>query len=193
MYQFKSSIVGNGIFSQYKDILAKVRGDGKYHSVLKLVQPDDPDVRDIARALVEAPNFISAAQEFVHTFTSYAGEQGDYWAIPAEMLASRHGDCDDSSILLCSILRNFIPADQVYCAFGIWNEGGRPEGHMWVITGGTNGEDQIIESTASYRRPNKGSYVIYGIFNDINAFVTDIGIREFEMKVVPLGEAAKVG
>ena len=183
-----SVVAGNSKIKQYDDLLADVRHDHEHHSIRSLVQVDDPEVREIARVLVQATDFITAAQEFVNSFTSYRSEVGDYWTEPWEMLSARAGDCDDSSILLCSLLRNYIPPDQVYCAFGLWAMGGKTEGHMFVVTKGEGGEDRILESTAPPGKVTRGKYIIYGMFNDKYCFATDIGLKEFDLKTVELAE-----
>lgn len=183
-----SVIAGESQLRFYQDLLAKVRYDGKYHSIEALVQPDEPTVRDIARVLVQANNFIEAAQEFVDSFTTYQNEVGDYWTTPAELLAAQAGDCDDKAILLVSILRNYLPPDQVYCAFGLWVLDGETTGHMYVVTEGEDGDDRIIEATAGPERKTRGKYVLHGMFNDKYAFSTEIGIREFDLKTVEVEE-----
>lgn len=187
-----SVIAGSGQIKEYKDLLAKVRYDGKYHSVKALVQPDNPEVREIARVLVQAKDFIGAAQEFVDSFTTYESEVGDYWAMPGETLDARACDCDDKAILLCSILRNYLPADQVYCAFGLWLLNGETSGHMYVVTEGEDGQDRIIEATAGPGKKSRGKYVLHGIFNDKYTFSTDIGLKEFDLKSVELEKSALV-
>lgn len=181
-----SIIAGSGQIKQYEDLLANVRHDGKNHSIKSLVQPDDPAVRDIARVLVQANDFIAATQEFVDSFTTYQTEVGDYWTVPSEILENRAGDCDDKAILLASILRNYLPADQVYCAFGLWLLDGETTGHMYVVTEGADGEDRIIEATAGPERKTRGKYVLHGMFNDKYAFATEVGLREFDLKTVEL-------
>jgi len=185
-----SIVAGDSKLQQYDDLLADVRRDQKYHSIRSLVQPNDQEVRDIARVLVQAPDFITAAQAFVNSFVPYSLEVGDYWSEPGEVLAAKTGDCDCMSILLCSILRNYIPADQVYCAFGLWNMGGKTTGHMWVFTEGEDGEDRIVEATAGPEKPGKGKYIMHGMFNDRYAFSTDIGLREFDLKPVEMAEVS---
>ena len=179
-----SVVVGGSQIRLYEQLLANVRYDGQYHNIKNLVQPDDPEVRDIARVLVQANDFVAAAQEFVNSFTTYETEVGDYWTEPRELLEAQAGDCDDKAILLCSILRNYLPADQVYCAFGLWALDGETTGHMWVVAEGEDGEDRIIEATAGPERKTRGRYVLHGIFNDKYAFSTDIGLREFDLKTV---------
>jgi len=134
--------------------------------------------------LVQANDFIKAAQGFVDSFTTYKKEVGDYWSTPDELLEAQAGDCDDKAILLCSILRNYIPAEKVYCAFGLWVLDGETTGHMWVVTEGEDGNDRVIESTAGPERKIRGKYILHGMFNDKYAFSTDIGLKEFGLKVV---------
>ncbi|MDP2730490.1 MAG: hypothetical protein Q8O55_08400 [Dehalococcoidales bacterium] len=183
-----SVIAGGSQIRFYQDLLANVRYDERYHSIEALVQPDEPTVRDIARVLVQANDFIEAAQEFVDSFTTYQNEVGDYWTTPGELLDAQAGDCDDKAILLCSILRNYLPPDQVYCAFGLWMLDGEMSGHMWVVTEDENGGDRIIEATAGPDRKTRGKYVLHGMFNDKYAFSTDIGLREFDLKTVEVEE-----
>lgn len=165
----------------YSDLKADVRHDARYHPIRSLVQPSHPEVREIAQVLHEAPDFVEAAHTFVHTFTTYRAEVGDYWTTPVEMLGARAGDCDDSAILLTSILRNYIPPEEVYCAIGLWDVGGRVDGHMWVVMAGQNGEDLILESTAAPGKPLGGKYILQAIFNDQYAFATDVALEEFEL------------
>lgn len=188
-----SIVAGDSKIKRYDDILADVRHDQKHHSIRSLVQVGDPEVRDIARVLVQASDFISAAQEFVNSFTTYGSEVGDFWRTPSETLEKSQTpdpgiDCDDSAILLCSILRNYIPPDQVYCAFGLWAMGRSTTGHMWVVTGSEGGEDHILESTAPPGKSTRGKYIIYGMFNDSYSFSTDIGLKEFDLKAIELAE-----
>ena len=168
-----------GKLNFYPEILANVRNDGKYYLIRSLIQVDDPDVREIARVLVQADNFIEAAHEFVNSFTSYRREIGDFWALPTEMLGARAGDCDDSSILLCSLLRNYIPPEKVFVGFGVW-EG---EGHAWVIAQDEGGEDMVLESTAHPSKSLRGKYVLDAMFNDTYCFATSIGIKDFDLRV----------
>lgn len=181
-----SVVAGRSQIRMYQDLLANVRYDKQYHSVKALVQPDEPTVRNVARVLVQAEDFIKAAQEFVDSFTTYQTEVGDYWTTPDELLEEQAGDCDDKAILLCSILRNYLPPDQVYCAFGLWSLNGELGGHMWVVTEGEDGEDRVIEATAGPGKRLRGKYILHGMFNDKYAFSTDIGLREFDLKTEEL-------
>lgn len=180
-----------GRLKYYADLLADVRYDGIHHPIRALVQPDAPEVREIARVLVQADDFIQATHEFVNSFTSYRREIGDYWTTPDEMLSARAGDCDDSSILLCSLLRNYIPPEKVFVAIGVWAQDGRPDGHAWVIAQAEDGSDMVIESTASPFKSLRGKYTLSAMFNDTYCFATDIGIKDFDLRV-PVEEMSRV-
>jgi hypothetical protein len=71
----------------------------------------------------------------------------DYWQTPEETLSYRTGDCEDFSILLCSLLRAYgIAAEQVYVALGV---DGEEDGHAFLTEDWNNdGEWQRIESQA---------------------------------------------
>lgn len=171
-----------GKLKLYPEILADVRNNGQYYPIRALVQVNDPEVREIARVLVQADNFVEAAHEFVNSFTSYRGEIGDFWATPEEMLAVRAGDCDDSAILLCSLLRNYIPPEKVFVAIGVWTQGGKPDGHAWVIVQNEDGGDMVLESTTHPQNTLRGRYTLSAMFNDTYCFATDIGIKDFDLK-----------
>lgn len=169
----------------YSDLLANVRYDGKYHSIKALVQPNDPTVREIAEILHRAPDFVAAAQDFVDSFTTYEQEIDDYWATPGEVLEAEAGDCDCKAILLLSILRNFIPAERVFAAFGNLRNGS-DTGHMWIETDGIL-MPEIIEATTHSKQQLKGSYDYLAIFNDKYAFASPQGIKEFDLEPVRNG------
>jgi hypothetical protein len=166
---------------RYRDIMADVRHDGDFHSITHLVQPNDLEVKEVAKVLHEAPNFITACQEFVNSFTDYKKEVGDYWATPAEIIERRAGDCDDKAILLVSLLRNYIEAEKVFCAFGYWSQNGSQDGHMWVVMEGEGENDRIIEATAGPTTGLRGNYKLEAIFNDVYAFAYPTGIKNFNL------------
>jgi len=62
----------------------------------------------------------------------------EFWQLPSETIAWGYGDCDDTAILLCSLLRNFIPPERVSVVVG---RAGRWE-HAWVQV-----DDKILETT----------------------------------------------
>ena len=164
---------------QYEDLLANVRHDGRFHSIRDLIRPDDTYVKEVADILLQAPDFIEASQDFVAEFADYTEEIGDYWSYPIETLAFKSGDCDCLAILLCSILRNGLPADRVFCGIGTWEKRSEETGHMWVTVVDLHGHDRIVESTApSYRRTG-GIYRLSAFFNDEYTWSTPRGLKEF--------------
>ena len=169
------------MLERYSDFKANVRHDGAYHSIRQLVQPDDPEVQEIARVLHEAEDFVAACQDFVDSFTTYKLEIGDFWATPSELLSKRYGDCDDKGILLASLLRNYYSAEEVFCAFGTWQQNGKPGGHLWVVMEGEEEEDRIVEATISSDRPVKGEYILQALFNDKYAFAYPGAIADFDL------------
>lgn len=91
----------------------------------------------------------------------------DFWQMPAETLASGNGwgDCEDSSFVGVSILRNRMSEKEIFATLGIW-EG---YGHAWV-TVIRNGQAYVVETTSAAQRvlrPEGGTYVPYLRFNDI--------------------------
>ncbi len=169
------------ILSRYDDLMASVRHDSDFHSITSLVQPNDPEVRRVADVLKEHDDFVYACHEFVNSFTTYKNEIGDYWSTPAEVLEAEAGDCDCKAILLVSLLRNQIPPEKVFCAFGFWENNGSSGGHMWAIMDSGGPEDRILEATAGPRNKLKGKYRLEAIFNDKYAFSYPQGIRHFNL------------
>ena len=95
-------------------------------------------------------------------------------------------NCDDKAILLVSLMRNQLAAEQVFCAFGYWGRNGRRDGHMWVVMEGQGEADRIIEATASPGAPQKGKYYLEAMFNDKYTFSYPVGIKDFNL--VPIAE-----
>lgn len=87
--------------------------------------------------------------------------QEEFWQDPSETLAWGYGDCEDTSILLCSLLRSFLPPARVNVTIGTLGGGG----HAWVVVDG-----QILETTlpsAPAFPGNYGEYFPSWTFNDI--------------------------
>ena len=152
------------MFQLVRDILGDVRRDGQYYSLKSFIKPDDPTVVKIASILSRSKDPIEAAQDFVHKIVEYQLETGEYWRYPSETLEARNGDCDDTTILLISILRNYLSSDSVFAAVGSVNGGG----HAWITL-----DHRIIESTASSaKKVNADDYKPEVLFNDEFAFST---------------------
>jgi hypothetical protein len=175
------------MLKRYEDLLANVRWDGKYHSIRQLITPNDPAVQEVANTLIQKGDFIDNCQNFVNNFTTYVDEIGDYWGYPYESIESQGGDCDDLSILLGSLLRNYYGPDKVFCAIGLWKHDGREGGHMWVMVEDKEGNSKIVEATAPAGKELYGKYEAYALFNDQYAFSSDFGLKEFDLIPVPLG------
>ncbi len=90
---------------------------------------------------------------------SYRSDDGEFWFYPGETLSRKAGDCDDSSLLLLSMLRRFYAPDRVYAVAGTY----RDLGHMWVELDG-----EILEATYTYAHsvPDPQNYHALVKFND---------------------------
>ncbi len=90
---------------------------------------------------------------------TYRSDNGEWWGFPDEILTRRYGDCDDSALLLVSMLRRFYSSDRVYAVVGSY----RGYGHMWVELDG-----EILETTYTSARsvPDPHRYRAYAKFND---------------------------
>jgi predicted transglutaminase-like cysteine proteinase len=158
--EFKSYITPE--CSSVKETLRDILGDPPY----ELSQPGFDDIRD-----------------WVATNIDYMSDEKrwgkDYWQTPEETLSYRTGDCEDFSILLCSLFRAYgIDAEQVYVALGVNAE---EEGHAFLIEDWYHdGEWRRIESQAPvqfsswhswFGLPNPDSrldeYEITAAFNDL--------------------------
>jgi len=156
--------LNNSQFQQVSDIQGKVRRDGKYYSLKSFITPEEPLIRDLAAILYQGGSFVKDAQDFVHSEIKYKSDIGDLWEMPLHTLEKGTGDCEDSSILLCSILRNYIAPEDVYVVAGDW----KGDGHCWVVA-----DWHIIESTRSSNRPvNEKDYSPAAFFNDEYAWST---------------------
>ncbi len=149
-----------------QETLHDILGDPPY----ELSQTGFDDIRDWVAANID---YMSDEERW----------GGDYWQTPEQTLLYRTGDCEDFSILLCSLLRAYgIDAEQVYVALG---DDGQGEGHAFLIEDwNQDGEWQRIEPQApaqlsSYSwleglKPNPDSeldkYHITTAFNDLYSF-----------------------
>jgi hypothetical protein len=94
----------------------------------------------------------------------------DYWQTPEETLTYNTGDCEDFSVLLCSLLRTYgISAERVYVALGVEGDDDEP-GHAFLIEDWYNdGEWRRIESQTHAQYPDSGldKYEITAAFNEL--------------------------
>jgi len=151
--------------------------------------PECQSVKQVLQDVLGAPPYqLSQAgfddiRDWVATNINYMpdGQRWgrDYWQTPEETLSLHTGDCEDFSILLCSILRAYsIGPERVYVALGTNDE---QDGHAFLVEDWNNdGEWQRIESQAVAQfsswhswlgLPNPDSrlaeYEITAVFNDL--------------------------
>ena len=156
------------------------------------IQVNHPDVRDLAARLGTVENAYAWVAENVEypPGGSYAdkhhidcfGRGGifnrpvfsqtvyEYWQFPSELLARGYytgrfmGDCEDTSILLCSLART--AGYNVHVGIGEM----RGIGHAWCIYNG-----QILETTlsrAAAPRAPGDPYELMGYFNELESVET---------------------
>jgi hypothetical protein len=134
-------------------VLVEVRNPGEWHELREFINPLDPGVQRIYHQV--GPD-AWALLDWVCKAIEYRFDDGEWWGFPGETLYQKKGDCDDSSILTCSLLRNFTDC---YVAVGSY----RGFGHAWCQTDG-----YILETTYSYAHdvPDPQNYRAYAMFND---------------------------
>jgi len=125
---------------------------GDWHDLREFIQPSNPDV--LAVYSQYGPDYWSL-YDFVCRNIDYRRDVGEFWLTPSETLKG-HGDCEDTSILLTSLLRNFINAHVALGSFQGW-------GHAWCEY-----NSQILETTFTQARPvsNPQDYCPYIYFSD---------------------------
>ncbi|MBA7707517.1 hypothetical protein ES703_116391 [subsurface metagenome] len=141
------------VYYGIEQYLVKVRY-GQWNCLQDFVQPENPDVLAIFSQY--GPNYW-ALYDFVCRNIDYRGDIGEFWQLPSETLRG-YGDCEDTSILLTSLIRaGGVP--NCYVALG--NLGGY--GHAWCQLNG-----QILETTYTFARPvpDPQDYCVYALFND---------------------------
>ncbi len=149
----RTSPLGQRAYYQDGQYLVSVRYPGQRHGLRDFVQPDNPDVIAIYSEIGPDP---WALYDFVCRNISYRRDWGEYWQFPSETLKRGYGDCEDTSILLASMLRNFTNA---YVALGTY----QGYGHAWCLL-----DRQILESTYTIARPvpDPEDYITFVIFDE---------------------------
>jgi len=143
---------GQRVYYQDGQYLVNVRY-GKWHDLREFVQPSNPDVLAIFSQY--GPDSW-ALYDFVCRNIDYKRDVGEFWSTPSETLKG-YADCEDTSILLTSLLRNNFTNARV--ALGSF----QGFGHAWVTEG-----DQIFETTYTRARlvPDPQNYCPYLYFDD---------------------------
>ncbi|MBA7535588.1 hypothetical protein ES705_27846 [subsurface metagenome] len=134
--------------------LVSVRYPGQRHDLREFVQPDNPDV--LAVYSQYGPDYWSL-YDFVCRNINYRRDIGEFWQTPSETLKGI-GDCEDTSILLTSLIR---AGGTPNCYVALGNLGGY--GHAWCQLDG-----QILETTYRFAQPVRDpqDYCPYCIFNE---------------------------
>ncbi|MBA7570658.1 hypothetical protein ES708_12411 [subsurface metagenome] len=141
------------VFYQDGQCLVSVRYPGQWNYLQDFVQPDNPDVLAIFSQY--GPDYWSL-YDFVCRNVDYRRDIGEFWLTPSETLRG-HGDCEDTAILLTSLIRAG-GAPNCYVALGSLGE----LGHAWCLYNG-----QILETTYTYARQTAPrDYQLMALFND---------------------------
>jgi len=149
----RSKALAQRVYYQDNQCLVSVRYPGEFHDIREFVQPANPDVLAIYSQF--GPNYWSL-YDFVCRNINYRRDVGEFWQTPSETLARNLGDCEDTSLLLCSLLRNSIDAHVALGSF-------QGYGHAWCELKG-----EILETTYTFSRqvPDPQDYHPYVCFND---------------------------
>ena len=150
----RAGSLGRRTYSQDGSYLVSVRYPWQWNDIREFVQPDNPDVLAIYYQIGPDPWLL---YDFVCREIDYRRDiRGEFWLTPSETLALAKADCEDTSILLCSLLRNFTDA---HVAIGEY----QGYGHAWVAKGG-----QIYETTYTRAMPasDPEHYFPYCLFDE---------------------------
>jgi len=144
--------LGRRVYSQDGQYLISVR-DSQWNDIRDFVQPDNPDVVAVYSQI--GPDAWQLL-DFVCRHVSYKSDVGEHWQLPSETLARGQGDCEDSALLTCSLLKNF---NDSYVALGDY----QGYGHAWCQVDG-----QILETTYTRAQPvpDPEHYIPYVLFDD---------------------------
>ncbi|GAH71442.1 unnamed protein product, partial [marine sediment metagenome] len=102
----RSSPLGRRAYHLDGQYLVSVRYPGQLNDIREFVQPHNPDVIAVYSQVRPDP---WALYDFVCRNIDYRRDWGEFWQTPSETLRG-YGDCEDSSNLLTSLLRNFTNA-----------------------------------------------------------------------------------
>lgn len=146
-----------GSYCRNSDYFVSVRHLGQWHNIRDFIMPSASEVQRIySRVGADIWDLF----DFVCRNISYRRDIGEFWQLPAETIATKQGDCEDTSILLTSLLRNFSNA---YTVLGSYKK----LAHAWVASQ----DGTILESTYTQARvvPDRENYRPYFLFNEESA------------------------
>lgn len=128
---------------------------GELHDPREFVTPNDPSVQRIYRQV--GPD-AWVLFDWVCRSLNYIPDTGEWWRYPRETVRLGGGDCEDTSNLLCSLLKISNDGHTVLGSY-------RGYGHAWGNQGG-----QIFETTYTYARqvPDPWNYCAYAMFDDLD-------------------------
>jgi len=144
---------GQRVYYQDGQYLVNVRY-GQWHDLRDFIQPSNPDVLAVYYGI--GPDSW-ALYDFVCRNIDYRRDIGEFWQTPSETLVSEMGDCEDTSILLTSLLR-YVGID-AHTAIGEY----LGYGHAWTAQNGF-----IYETTYTRARPiaDPQNYCPYCMFSE---------------------------
>jgi hypothetical protein len=132
------------------------------------ITPECPSVNEALRDILGDPPYelspvgFDDIRDWVAVNIDYMSDEKrwgeDYWQTPEETLSYRTGDCEDFSILLCSLLRTYgIDADRVYVALGVDDD---EDGHAFLLENWyRDGQWRRVESQAPAQLSSWDSWV----------------------------------
>ena len=148
-------VTGRRAYAQDGQYLVSVRYPGQLNDIREFVQPDNPDVMAVYSQIGPDP---WALYDWICKNLSYRLDLGEFFQFPSETLAREYGDCEDTSILLTSLIR---AGGAPNCHVALGSLAGY--GHAWSEIDG-----QILETTFTSARvvPNPAQYCPYVLFNN---------------------------
>jgi len=111
---------------------------GAWHDLREFITPEEPAVLAVYSQVGQDAWQLF---DFVCREIDYRRDIGEFWLLPRETLARRRADCEDTSILLTSLLR--CGGINAYTVLGDY----QGYGHAWCLHNG-----QILESTYTRAR-----------------------------------------
>lgn len=150
--------LGQRVSYQDGRYLVNVRYPGQRHDLREFVQPANPDVLAVYYQYGPDPWSL---YHFVCRNIDYRRDWGEFWMTPSETLRG-YGDCEDSSILLTSLIRAG-GSPNCYVALGSLGNNLGNYGHAWCQLDG-----QVLETTYTRAQPvpDPQHYCPYCLFNE---------------------------